>query len=346
MNFSARLKLALSILLHGEPAKKTREIPPISPEELAEIKQFFPRPKFFILGFARSGTTILMRLISLHPEVHCNYQAHFFTRPPALKSLVSDPAVERWLSGRHNRWNHGRDLSPLVLRAAADFVMERDALQAGKRIVGDKSPTASVHGQVIRDMHALYPDAKLIYIVRDGRDVLTSERVRNFIEENRFLQYEDRKIMDRLKSDPDGFLKGEQSIFTERFIRRMAQNWDKNLAEVDQEAKRLYPDAYFPLRYEDLLTDPAGMIRNIWAFLGAETPPETTAGLQEAILSEMSQNRDEAWQIHRNEAIASFLPKGQTGNWRDRFTMQDRRLFNEIAGSRLIEWGYEPDSNW
>ena len=33
-------------------------------------------------------------------------------------------------------------------------------------------------------MHAVYPDAKLVYIVRDGRDVLISERFRNLVEES------------------------------------------------------------------------------------------------------------------------------------------------------------------
>jgi hypothetical protein len=54
-------------------------------------------------------------------------------------------------------------------------------------IVGDKSPSSTIHGQSVRDMHAVYPDAKLVYIVRDGRDVLISERFRNFVEESKFL---------------------------------------------------------------------------------------------------------------------------------------------------------------
>ena len=61
--------------------------------------------------------------------------------------------------------------------------MEREAARVkGKRIVGDKSPSSTIHGQSVRDMHAVYPDAKLVYIVRDGRDVLKSERFRNFVE--------------------------------------------------------------------------------------------------------------------------------------------------------------------
>src|SRR5512138_3523916 len=127
-----RIRRAGSVLLKGEPQRKPRGlIAPITAEEVAEIKQFFPREKFFIFGHARSGTTLLMRLVRLHPEVHCNYQAHFFTRQPLLKSLVNTAEAEEWLSRRSNRWNQGGDLSRLVLRAAADFIMERDAARAG-----------------------------------------------------------------------------------------------------------------------------------------------------------------------------------------------------------------------
>src|SRR5262247_221201 len=173
----SRLKSAARILLKGESKKNQRNpIHAITIEEIAEIKQFFPREKFFIFGHARSGTTLLMRLVRLHPEVHCNYQAHFFTRRPLLKSLVDSSEIEEWLTRKSNRWNQGRDLSPLILRASADFIMERDAAKEGKLIVGDKSPSSMIHGQAVRDMHSIYPDAKLIYIVRDGRDVLISER--------------------------------------------------------------------------------------------------------------------------------------------------------------------------
>src|SRR5574338_125543 len=95
----SRFKLAARILLKGETKKKTRNpIPAITSEELAELKQFFPREKFFVMGHARSGTTLLMRLLRLHEEVHCNYQAHFFSRKPMLKSLVDSPEAEEWLT--------------------------------------------------------------------------------------------------------------------------------------------------------------------------------------------------------------------------------------------------------
>jgi hypothetical protein len=219
----SRLKSAARILVKGDPKKNKRNpIPAITPEEVAEIKQFFPREKFFIFGHARSGTTLLLRLVKLHPEVHGNYQAHFFTRHPLLKSLVNTPEAEEWLTRKSNRWNQGRDLSPLVLRSTADFIMERDAAREGKMIVGDKSPSSTIHGQAVRDMHAVYPDAKLVYIVRDGRDVLISERFRNFVEESKFLSSEDKRIIADLRNDQTQFTNGSRSIFTEAFIRRVA----------------------------------------------------------------------------------------------------------------------------
>src|SRR5512142_390009 len=209
MDLFRRIKSSARILLKGEPQKRTRDlIPPITAEEIAEIKEFFPRDKFFIFGHARSGTTLLMRLVRLHPEVHCNYQAHFFSRRPLLKSLVNTPEAQEWLTRKSNRWNQGRDLSPLVLRAAADFIMERDAAKVGKMIVGDKSPSSTIHGQAVRDMHSIYPDAKLVYIVRDGRDVLVSERFRNLVEESKYLTPDDRRIIEDLRRDPAPFSDG------------------------------------------------------------------------------------------------------------------------------------------
>jgi hypothetical protein len=343
MGLVKRIKSAARILFTDEAQPKRRtEIPAITAEEVAEIRQFFPREKFFILGHARSGTTLLMRLARLHPEVHCNYQAHFFTRAPLLKSLVDSPETADWLSRKSNRWNQGRDLSPLVMRAAADFIMERDAARAGKRIVGDKSPSSTIHGQAVRDMHAIYPDAKVVYIVRDGRDVLISERFRNFIEESKYLTAEDRRIIEALKTDQMPFTDGRRSIFTETFIRNVAKRWAGDLTEIDSESRRLYGDRYFSLRYEDLLSDPYPVMQKLWAFLGVQAD----ATLEAEIQKEMDQNLDEEWQARRNGTIASFLPKGKAGNWRNMFTQHDRQIFKDVAGDVLVKWNYEKDNNW
>ena len=284
-----------------------------------------------------------MRLARLHPEVHCNYQAHFFTRRPLLKSLVDTPEAEEWLARKSNRWNQGRDLSPLVLRTAADFIMERDAAREGKLIVGDKSPSSTIHGQAVRDMYAVYPDAKLVYIVRDGRDVLISERFRNFVEESRFLTSEDKRIISDLQTDSASFTDGRRSIFTEPFIRRVAKGWVTNLQETEDEARRLFGDHYFGMRYEDLLATSFDEMSKLWNFLGVK---KIDRSLNEQIKAEMASNPDEEWQAKRSEGIASFLPKGQAGNWMRLFTQRDKSVFKEVAGEMLVKWKYEKDNNW
>ncbi|HJS17866.1 MAG TPA: sulfotransferase [Anaerolineales bacterium] len=344
MELFARLKKSARILIKGEPKKKKRgPIPAITADEVAEVRQFFPREKFFIFGHARSGTTLLMRLVRLHPEVHCNYQGHFFTRQPLLKSLVNTPEAEEWLTRKSNRWNQGSDLSPLVIRAAADFIMERDALKEGKQIVGDKSPSSTIHGQAVRDLHAVYPDAKLVYIVRDGRDVLVSERFRNFVEESKFLSAEDKRIIKDLRKDQTHFTDGTRSIFTETFIRRVASGWVKNLQETEDEGRRLFDKNYYSMRYEDMLSRAFFEMTKLWRFLGVT---DITGSLVEAVKNEMGSNPDEEWQAKRNEGIASFLPKGQAGNWQKLFTERDKSLFKEIAGEMLVKLGYEDTVNW
>ena len=340
----SRFRSAARILIKGESKKNKRNpIPAITPEEVAEIKQFFPREKFFIFGHARSGTTLLMRLVRLHPDVHCDYQAHFFTRRPLLKSLVDSAEIEEWLTRKSNRWNQGRDLSPLVVRAAADFIMERGAAREGKMIIGDKSPSSTIHGQSVRDMHAVYPDAKLVYIIRDGRDVLISERFRNFVEESKFLTSEDKRIIEELRKDQNQFTNGTRSIFTEAFIRRVAKGWVTNLQEIEDEGKRLFGKNYFALRYEGLLRDPFNEMTRLWKFLGVK---KIDKSLAKKIKTEMESNPDEEWQTQRDERIASFLPKGQAGNWQRLFTAKDKSIFKEVAGAMLIKWKYEKDLNW
>jgi LPS sulfotransferase NodH len=308
-----------------------------------EFHRFFPRPKFFIFGHARSGTTLLMRLLRLHAEVHCDYQAHFFTRRPLLKSLVDSPEAEEWLRRKSNRWNHGKDLSPIVLRAAAEYIMERDAHRLGKRIVGDKSPSSTIHGQSVRDLHDIFPDAALIYIVRDGRDVLISERFRNFVEESRFLGAKDRRILEDLRREHASFGQGKRSIFTEGVVRRVAGGWAANVEEVDAEGRRLFRKRYIAIRYEDLLQDPERALRRVWKFLGVRS---ISATIGRRVRAEMNSNPDEEWQSRRGQEIASFLAKGRAGNWRSLLTTRDKDVFKEVAGNALVRWKYERSRDW
>ena len=343
-SFKTRIRLASRVLITGQTRSEPREeIPPITPEEVAEVKQFFPLDKYFIFGHARSGTTLLVRLIRVHPEVHCNYQAHFFTRPPLLQSLVSDTDVEAWLSRRSNRWNLGKDLSSLVLRATADFIMERDARNVGKHIVGDKSPNSLLHGKAVQLMHKVYPDARLIYIVRDGRDAVVSHRFQSFIDASQHLSKEDLSIRDAFQVDPESFMQGKQSIFTPKGFQRAVEGWVQNVTGTEQLGKDLYNEHYISLRYEDLLGRPYEEMSSLWDFLnaGLDFP-----GLRESVTEELQQNPDADWQRHKAGDLIEPLKKGKHGSWRDLFTDDDRQVFKRIAGQTLVDWGYERDLDW
>ncbi len=343
-----RLKRAAQVLLKGEtPPRVRREVPPITPEEVAEAKAFFPLDKFFIFGHARSGTTLLTRLIRVHPQVHCNYQGHFFTRAPLLEALVQDEEVGAWLSRRSNRWNQGRDLSPLVLRVAADFIMERDARRAGKwapgLLVGDKSPNSLLDGEAVRKLVKVYPEARLIFIVRDGRDAAVSHRFQAFIDRQQHLSPEDVRIRQSFAEDATPFLSGQRSIFTEKGLRQAAEGWRHNVSDTHQVANQLLGERYLHLRYEDLLARPWEEMCRLWSFLGADI---STPGLQEALTAELEQNPDADWQQQKASEIAGALTKGQRGTWRELFTPRDRQIFKQIAGEALIAWGYEKDLDW
>lgn len=341
--FKSRLLNAVHALQGVDISKAAhREVPSISQEEVAEAKTFFPLEKFFIFGHARSGTTVLSRLIRLHPEVHCNYQAHFFTRQPLLESLVADEEVGAWLSRGSNRWNRGKDLSPVVLRVVADYILERDARLEGKRIVGDKSPSSLLDGEAVRLLHKVYPDCRLIYIVRDGRDTAISHRFQTFIEFPERLGAEDQRIRAEFIKEPEPYLCGSRTIFTPHTLRRAAEGWVRNLTETDHLGRELFNDHYFTLRYEDLLARPYDEIERVWEFLGA-SPADVD--LQDAVKSEMSQNPDAEWQQLKAKDIAQPLQKGKQGGWREILTPNDRQIFEQIAGTTLAAWNYPVEIN-
>ncbi len=348
MTIAHRFRMAGRALLKGHaPPPPQREVPAITAEEVAEAKAFFPLEKFFIFGHARSGTTLLTRLVRVHSQVHCNYQGHFFTRAPLLEGLVASEEIEKWLARNSNRWNRGRDLSPLVLRAACDFIMERDARHVGKAgpgcVVGDKSPNSLLDGDAVQKLVKVYPDARLVFIVRDGRDAAVSHRFQAFIDRPQHLSTEDIQIRSQFSQDPKPFLNGERSIFSAKSLRIAAGGWVSNVVETDRTARQLLGEFYYHLRYEDMLAHSWEKMRGLWSFLGVD--PDL-AGVREALEAELQRNPDADWQRHKAAEIAVSLQKGQRGTWHELFTQRDRQIFKDIAGQTLVDWGYEQNLDW
>jgi hypothetical protein len=245
--------------------------------------------------------------------------------------------VAEWLSRGSVRWNRGTDLSPVVMRAAADFILERDARRQGARIVGDKSPNSINDGEAVRLAHQIYPDARIVYILRDGRDAVLSHRFQAFIDAVQHLRGEDLQIMAEFKMNPDSFRGPDKSLFTEKGLREYALGWVRNLETTMEQGQSLYGEAYHYLRYEDLLENPVAEMRRLWAFLGAAVD---FTGAEDVVDTTLGLNRDAAWQERQAGELAAAIPKGQSGGWREFFTQRDRKIFNDTAGQTLEKWGY------
>lgn len=285
---------------------------------------------------------MLMRMLRVHPEVHSNEVGHFFTRQIDATSIFSSSEIQIWMEKRSNRWTSGKNLESSLVRVIFDFVMERDARQFGKHVVGDKTPNAN-NGEAVRRMHALYPDACLINIIRDGRDAVMSHRFQYFIDHPEYLKPADRRIRENFKLDDTPYFAKQRSLFTPASLREETELWVDNVTETDRLGKELYGEHYYGFRYEDFLADPVDHLCRIWTMLGVR--PEFP-DMQSAVLSSIKQNPGAADQQKKEEKIARNLPRGRQGGWRELFTQQDRQLFKAIAGQTLITWGYEKDLDW
>lgn len=332
-----RLKAANQAFRFGEVRWRPEiELRPLSEEELRDIRTRFPMDKYFIFGHARSGTTLLARLIRLHPGVHCSWQAHTFTRHNFF-NMLSPYHVKRWYARKSNRWGEGEDISPVVLRLASDFVMERDAEKYGKKVVGDKSPNSRDNGKAVQRMRAIYPDGKVIFIVRDGRDAVLSQRFQFFIDLPHHMTPKGRRVREAFAENPDPFFAGKKSLFPKGELGEAARNWVRNVKDTDRLGKQLYGDRYISLRFEDLIREPISVMKQVWSFLGVNP---NLPGLEQELLDQLERNPDAKWQQKKAGGMIENFEKGKSGTWRELFTNQDKELFEDIAGDTLRGWGY------
>lgn len=315
------------------------DLQPILEEDLKAIRQVYGRPKFFILGHARSGTTLLARLVRLHPDIHCNWQLQYFSHRGPIPLLCSEH-FHNWISHGSSRWSSNAQQIPATLRLICDYLMERDAEELGKEIVGDKSPNDNGVEALIW-LRAIYPDAKVVYIIRDGRDTILSKRIQAFIDQPQWLAREDRRIREALISNPEPFLNKERSIFSETWLEEAASKWVRDVEECVHEGKGRFNENFLVVKYEELIDAANDVLSEIWMFLDASRIPKT---LKEQISAEIGRNPAADWHDQQRFQFLERLPRGVHGAWREVFTNRDIELFEEIAGTELKKWGYALDA--
>ncbi len=313
-------------------------------------------PVFFVVGFMRSGTTWLMRMLDAHPEVLCRGEGRIFgagwKRKALKKNDVDRPAsslYEALLDAEYLRlwversvWSRDgdpREHIEAMTRMAAGYFMTRELLKSGKRLVGDKSPL--LNDRMVREISRIYPEARVIHIIRDGRDVAVSAAFHlwNFGNVKEGTEIAEKRAAYR--ADPEGFVRSGRSIFTGDQLRTLASDWSSYTGGAAQDGPALLGDRYMEVRYEDLVADPERHMRNIFSFLGAVSDEETVAGC----VRSQSFERLSGGRGRGEEDASSFFRKGVAGDWRRLFTTKDREIFEETAGETLARLGYERNSS-
>jgi hypothetical protein len=312
---------------------------PILADDLAQARRRFPRPKFFIFGHARSGTSFLARLVRQHPDVHCDWQTQFFSERGPIPYFTS-PSFRRWLRHPSNRWTQAWDPTAALLRVCCDTILEREAEKAGKRVVGDKSPNEN-GAQAVRWLAAVYPDAHLLYIVRDGRDTVLSKRVQAFIDQPQTLGRADRRVRQAFIQEPQPFIERRRSLFTPAWLEAAARNWAHNVEGSVAAGRELFGDRFALVRYEALLAEPYRSLTALWTFLGVGSGE---AALEAEVEKETRSNPEADWHGSSAFAFVQLLPRGVHGGWRDLYTTADAQLFERAAGNALRQFDYQRPS--
>jgi hypothetical protein len=189
--------------------------------------------------------------------------------------------------------------------------------KTGKRLVGDKSPLLTP--ETVEEISAVYPEARLIHIIRDGRDAAVSaaHHARNFGRA-------------RETKREDG------GLFEPAQIRKLAADWNARVGRTVEDGPRLFGDRYAEVRYEDLLARPEPEMARLLRFLGADADERSVGRCVGAARFErLSKGRTRG-----EEDPSSFFRKGVAGEWRESLTERDRRVFDEEAGSLLADLGY------
>ncbi len=206
--------------------------------------------QIFIVGTQRSGTTLLRLLLNAHSQIGIPEDASFLMpllkkryihkdiAGDNLKALVDYFSLNSWF----RLWNY--DCSDFLSRLSkTNKISLHDLIErlyfsycdkGGKKIWGDKTPSFF---RKIDILFRLFPDAKFIHIVRDGRDAF------------------------------DSFRKVDQ---TKNNSAVMAIDWDYKLFRIEKSFKKLPIDNRVTVRYEDLLEDTEKALRTICSVIGVD----------------------------------------------------------------------------
>ena len=297
-------------------------------------------PICFIIGAPRSGTTILCDVLDRHPEIESISEPYF---------------VWDWYSGGGEDDLRSEELADPRTREFVRAEFARTLQKSGKSILVEKTPENCFR---IPYMKALFPEAKWIYLYRDGRDVIVSMdkewRRRKEIVENRSVSGLTRtawRMLTRQKYWRNRFLALRHelaqnvSLNPRRFFNKA--KWKGRAAwgprfpgwmdALDNSASSVLFNAVqwrecirYSLRDLDLVDDEERISVSYEAMV---TSPETVL---DAICDFLG--------VSRHPEIGSDLSPRSIGNWRTRFAGEELRAIEGIIAPQMRKLGYEPET--
>lgn len=219
---------------------------------------------FFVLGAARSGTTMLRLMLNAHSRLAIPFESQFLRR--IVAELPADRPLDAREAGRmaelvvtdHNfpSWHLHPDevraaltsRAPATLATLVDALFRMEVAPTGKPRWGDKTPWYYL---CRREVMALFPGSKVVHIVRDGRDVVRSLETLGW----------------------HGPTNKDRAVY-----------WRLRVELAQEAARELGPERNLIIRYEDLVLDTRATLQTVCDFLGERFEPamlrffETTAG--------------------------------------------------------------------
>ncbi|NUM53868.1 MAG: sulfotransferase [Candidatus Hydrogenedentes bacterium] len=263
----------------------------------------------FVVGFARSGTTLLATLLDRHSQMAATPETHFFdevlprgARPDTARDAAV--LVSSFLGSARVRdlGLTSEDFANLVERRTCswrDLFSHALAVYAGRHrapIVVEKTPA---HMTKVSQILEWYPDAKVIHILRDGRDAVLS-----------------------LLRAP----------WTHSNLRRHARTWRWCVKRMAR-SQRAHPARIFEVRYEALLAHPDDTLRSVCDFIGVKFEP---AQLRPAD----AQRTVPEWESEWKAKAAAELDPARIQAWKRTATPKQRWIMNSMMGGALRERGY------
>lgn len=295
------------------------------PRSLHALARDRHRPSpFFLVGVDRSGTTLLRTMLNRHRNLAIPPESHFIPRLWRRRRRYGHEGrierTERFLADlaaetRYRSWELPLDdvRRELVRMAAPTFSEAIAAIYRvytagqGKTRWGDKTPG---YAECIPLLGRLFPQARFVHLIRDGRDVA--------------LSMLDREQVSKYRT-------GKEPLH--RHAATPAFFWSRRIRIAHRAAKDLGVTRYLEIRYEDLLEDPEGQLRRLCLFLGEEFDPAVLTHHPTALEGVPSSQR---W-LHTR---LSLPPTKGLRDWRRQMPAREVAEFEAIAGRQLSALDY------